>query len=172
MPRLPLAKAAGCRFYLQGQNEIAILLQSCCEKTPGCRRGTEPFDRISGMSPTVLLVIYCLAIPLGSLAGGWIPLVVRLTHTRLQLAMSFVSGAMLGVGLLHLLPHAYFEFGAIYPPVWWLTAGFCSCSSSSACFISTTTMRRLTWPPRRPRTLTNTPRTHITLMGSITASGG
>ncbi|HVW37105.1 MAG TPA: ZIP family metal transporter [Pirellulales bacterium] len=76
------------------------------------------------MSPTVLLIIYCLAIPLGSLAGGWIPLVVRLTHTRLQLAMSFVSGAMLGVGLLHLLPHAYFEFGAIYPPVWWLTAGF------------------------------------------------
>ncbi|HUY87187.1 MAG TPA: ZIP family metal transporter [Pirellulales bacterium] len=76
------------------------------------------------MSPTVLLVFYCLAIPLGSLAGGWIPLVVRLTHTRLQLAMSFVSGAMLGVGLLHLLPHSYFEFGAIYPPVWWLTGGF------------------------------------------------
>ena len=76
------------------------------------------------MSPTALLVIYCVAIPLGSLAGGLIPLVVRLTHTRLQLAMSFVSGAMLGVGLLHLLPHAYFEFEAIYPPVWWLTAGF------------------------------------------------
>ena len=76
------------------------------------------------MSPTALLVVYCLLILLGSLAGGLIPLVVRLTHTRLQLAMSFVSGAMLGVGLLHLLPHSYFEFGEIYPPVWWLLAGF------------------------------------------------
>ncbi len=76
------------------------------------------------MSPTALLVVYCLLILLGSLAGGLIPLVIRLTHTRLQLAMSFVSGAMLGVGLLHLLPHSYFEFGGIYPPVWWLLAGF------------------------------------------------
>ncbi len=76
------------------------------------------------MSPVALLIVYCLLLALGSLAGGLIPLVIRLTHTRLQLAMSFVSGAMLGVGLLHLLPHAYFEFGEIYPPVWWLMAGF------------------------------------------------
>lgn len=76
------------------------------------------------MSPTKLLIVYCLLILLASLAGGLIPLLIRLTHTRLQLAMSFVSGAMLGVGLLHLLPHSYFEFGAIYPPVWWLTGGF------------------------------------------------
>ncbi|HUY31919.1 MAG TPA: ZIP family metal transporter [Pirellulales bacterium] len=76
------------------------------------------------MSPTVLLIVYCLLILVGSLAGGWIPHMIRLTHTRMQLAISFIGGAMLGVGLLHLLPHAYFEFHDIYPPVWWLMAGF------------------------------------------------
>src|SRR6185437_1877393 len=76
------------------------------------------------MPTTTLLIVYCLLILLASLAGGLIPLAIRLTHTRLQLAMSFVSGAMLGVSLLHLLPHAYFEFGEIYAPVWWLTGGF------------------------------------------------
>ncbi|MBI2825712.1 MAG: ZIP family metal transporter [Planctomycetia bacterium] len=76
------------------------------------------------MSQTVLLIVYCLVIAAASLAGGWLPMLLRLSHTRLQLAMSFVGGAMLGVGLLHLLPHAYLELGAIYPCVWWLLAGF------------------------------------------------
>ena len=82
------------------------------------------------MPSTALLIVYCSLILCGSLAGGWIPHLIRLTHTRLQLMMSFIGGAMLGVGLLHLLPHAYFEFhdpaniDAIYPPVWWLMAGF------------------------------------------------
>ena len=57
----------------------------------------------------MLLLIYCLLIVLASLAGGWIPLVVRLTHQRLEMAISFVSGAMLGVALLHLLPHAWMQ---------------------------------------------------------------
>ncbi len=57
----------------------------------------------------MLLLIYCLLIVLASLAGGWIPLLVRLTHQRLELAISFVSGAMLGVALLHLLPHAWMQ---------------------------------------------------------------
>ena len=76
------------------------------------------------MSALVLLTAYCSLILLASLAGGWLPLVFRLTHVWLQVAMSFVGGAMLGVGLLHLLPHAYFEFDEIYPPVIWLLVGF------------------------------------------------
>jgi len=76
------------------------------------------------MPPLPLLVFYCIVLMLGSLVGGWIPHVVRLTHTKMQLAMSFIGGAMLGVGLLHLLPHAYFEFGAIYPTVCWMLGGF------------------------------------------------
>ncbi|MEX2119048.1 MAG: ZIP family metal transporter [Pirellulales bacterium] len=75
-------------------------------------------------SPLLLLGVYCLLILLGSLAGGWIPLWVRLTHTRLQLAMSFVGGAMLGVGLLHLLPHAFYASGSIRQCVWGLCGGF------------------------------------------------
>lgn len=72
-----------------------------------------------------LLSIYCAAVFVASLAGGWLPFFLRLTHVRLQLAMSFVGGAMLGVGVLHLLPHAYFAFGhEIYPPVAWLLGGF------------------------------------------------
>jgi len=72
----------------------------------------------------VLLMIYCLAIAAAALLGGWLPMLLRLTHTRLQLAMSFIGGTMLGVGILHLLPHAYLELHEIYPCVWWLLAGF------------------------------------------------
>lgn len=76
------------------------------------------------MSAVFLLIAYCSLILLASLAGGWLPLLFRLTHVWLQVAMSFIGGAMLGVGLLHLLPHAYFAIGEIYPPVIWLLVGF------------------------------------------------
>jgi zinc and cadmium transporter len=58
------------------------------------------------MPPWALLVVYCVLILFASLAGGWIPLIIRLTHRRMQIAVSLVAGVMLGVGLLHLLPHA------------------------------------------------------------------
>jgi zinc and cadmium transporter len=58
------------------------------------------------MSPLLLLTIYCAAIVLSSLLGGFLPHLIRLTHVRLQLMMSFVGGAMLGVGWLNMLPHA------------------------------------------------------------------
>lgn len=67
---------------------------------------------------------YCVLIAAASLVGGWLPLVVRLTHRRMQLALSFVAGAMLGVGLLHLLPHAYFELRSIDAAVACLLGGF------------------------------------------------
>ena len=73
---------------------------------------------------SMLLLIYCLLIVLASLAGGWIPLLVRLTHQRLELAISFVSGAMLGVALLHLLPHAWMQRAA------WLSQSTTSTTSS------------------------------------------
>ena len=50
--------------------------------------------------------IYCILIAIASVVGGFIPLVFRLTHLRVQIALSFVSGVLLGVGLLHMLPHA------------------------------------------------------------------
>lgn len=57
----------------------------------------------------VLLAAYCFCILLASLAGGWLPMLVRLTHTRVQLLMSFVGGFMLAIAILHLIPHAIAE---------------------------------------------------------------
>ena len=73
---------------------------------------------------TTVLVVYCALILLASLAGGWIPQLFRLTHVRLQVATSLVAGLMLGVGLLHLLPHAWHELGSIDRAVQWMLAGF------------------------------------------------
>ena len=52
------------------------------------------------------LIIYCIAILAVSLLGGWLPIWVKLSHKRLEIATSFVAGMMLGMGLLHMLPHA------------------------------------------------------------------
>ncbi len=72
-----------------------------------------------------LLLVYCVLILLASLAGGWIPLLVRLTHRRMQLAVSLVAGVMLGVGLLHLLPHALLEApGRLDTVFLWVLVGF------------------------------------------------
>ncbi len=76
------------------------------------------------MTTEALILIYCVAILLASLAGGWIPLMVRLAHTRLEVALSFISGLMLGVGFLHLLSHAFFELGSIDRGIHWLLGGF------------------------------------------------
>jgi zinc and cadmium transporter len=58
------------------------------------------------MQPGVLIAVYCALIVVASLAGGWLPSVMRLTHLRMQIMMSLVSGMMIGVAVLHLLPHA------------------------------------------------------------------
>lgn len=71
-----------------------------------------------------LLVVYCAFVLIASLAGGWLPLIVRLTHTRLQLAISFVAGLMLGIALLHFLPHAAAELRSLDRAVAWVLGGF------------------------------------------------
>jgi len=63
------------------------------------------------MAPSSLLVLYCFAIAGVSLAGGWLPTRLRLTHLQMQVVMSLVAGMMLGVALLHLLPHAAEHLG-------------------------------------------------------------
>jgi zinc and cadmium transporter len=71
-----------------------------------------------------------LFIVLASLVGGWLPQWLRLTHGRMQTAISFVAGVVLGIGLLHLLPHGFYQWfevdaeGAIDRSVWWLLIGF------------------------------------------------
>ncbi len=55
--------------------------------------------------PTVL-ILYCAAIVGASLLGGVLPLATVLTHTRLQVYLSFAAGAMLGAAFFHMLPEA------------------------------------------------------------------
>lgn len=76
------------------------------------------------MSLIPLLTFYCLLILSASLAGGFLPSWLRLTHTRMQLATSFVAGLMLGVGVLHLLPHAWHQMASVDRAAYWLLAGF------------------------------------------------
>jgi zinc and cadmium transporter len=71
-----------------------------------------------------LLVIYCALVLLASLAGGWLPLLIRLTHTRLQMAISFVAGLMLGIALLHFLPDAAEQLRSLDRTVAWVLGGF------------------------------------------------
>lgn len=54
----------------------------------------------------VTLGYYCLAILFASVFGGMLPEWLRLTHRRMEMAVSLVAGVMLGVAVLHLLPHA------------------------------------------------------------------
>lgn len=58
------------------------------------------------MSTFFLLLVYGAALVVFSLAGGALTQRVTMTHTRTQLAMSLVSGLMLGIAFFHLLPHA------------------------------------------------------------------
>lgn len=76
------------------------------------------------LTPAGLAAIYCVPIVLACLIGGWLPGALKLTHTRMQAAVSFVAGVILGVGLLHLLPHGFFELGSIDAIMGWVTVGF------------------------------------------------
>ncbi|MCA9207279.1 MAG: ZIP family metal transporter [Planctomycetales bacterium] len=60
-----------------------------------------------------LVAVYSVLLCLASLLGGWLPSMIRMTHTRMQLSLSFVGGLMLGVAVLHLLPHGAVEAGSL-----------------------------------------------------------
>lgn len=72
------------------------------------------------------LKIVLLAAPvlfLASWAGGRLQSLLASTHLRAQTMLSFVGGLMLGMGLLHLLPHAVIELGSLDHAVWATLAG-------------------------------------------------
>ena len=82
------------------------------------------------MDLLLLLTAYSVALVAASLLGGWLPRLMRMTHVRVQVAMSFVAGLMLGVALCHLLPHALVHLqsnGGLVPAiervVLWAMAG-------------------------------------------------
>jgi zinc and cadmium transporter len=79
---------------------------------------------MSTLTPGCLLAVYCALVLLASLAGGWLLLLIHLTHTRLQMAVSFVAGLMLGIALLHFLPDAEEQLHSLNRTVDWLLGGF------------------------------------------------
>src|SRR5688572_9651001 len=62
--------------------------------------------------PIVLLTYYCVLILVASILGGMIPVWFQLTHRWMQFAVSFVAGVMLGIAVMHMLPHAIEEAAA------------------------------------------------------------
>ena len=76
------------------------------------------------LSPAWLLFIYCVLVIVASLAGGWLLLLIHLNHTRLQMAVSFVAGLMLGIALLHFLPDASEHLKSLDKTVEWMLGGF------------------------------------------------
>jgi zinc and cadmium transporter len=61
------------------------------------------------MKIILLLTFYCVCIFVASLGGGALPWLMRFSHRQMQHLMSFVGGLMLGVAVLHLLPHGVHE---------------------------------------------------------------
>ena len=76
------------------------------------------------ISPNGLLAIYCGLLLLASLAGGWLLLMMHPTHARLQVAISFVAGLMLGIALLHFLPDAAEQLKSVDQTAWGVLGGF------------------------------------------------
>ena len=65
------------------------------------------------MLPTILLWVYCGCIITVSLLGGALPNWIKLTHRRMQFVMSGVGGLMLGVAILHMIPHSVHAVGSV-----------------------------------------------------------
>ncbi len=78
----------------------------------------------AAISPVWLLVIYCAIELLASLAGGWLMLMMHLTHRRLQMGISFVAGLMLGVALLDFLPDGAEQLHSVNRTAAWALGGF------------------------------------------------
>lgn len=77
----------------------------------------------NGDMSALLLLLYCLLVVAASLAGGAMPSLLKLSHTALQVLMSGVGGFMIGVAVLHLLPHAYGELRSIDSAALWMLIG-------------------------------------------------
>lgn len=75
------------------------------------------------MTGASLLVLYGSALFAASLLGSGLPRLVVMTHTRTQMVLSLISGLMLGVALLHLIPHSFAAATGIDTVMLWTLAG-------------------------------------------------
>jgi zinc and cadmium transporter len=67
------------------------------------------------------LAVYSLAILCISLFGGSVPLLGRVSHSRLQFYLSASAGVMLGASFFHVMPDAMELSGASFG--WWMSLG-------------------------------------------------
>ncbi|MDE0628148.1 MAG: hypothetical protein OXH99_17275 [Bryobacterales bacterium] len=78
------------------------------------------------LHPLLLLACYAIAIVGAALFGIWAHSVLSLSHTRMQMVMSFVAGLILGVALYHLIPHSVDQIqdpDAVGVATWWMIIG-------------------------------------------------
>jgi zinc and cadmium transporter len=75
------------------------------------------------MFSAALLTTYCLLVVAASLVGGALPSLFKLSHTSLQVLMSGVGGFMIGVAVLHLLPHGFAELRSMDTAALWMLIG-------------------------------------------------
>ncbi len=72
-----------------------------------------------------LLASYLFLIAIAAFAGGVSVSFLTLGHRRLQVFLSFTGGVLLGVGLLHMIPHAFLELdNRIDQTMNWVLLGF------------------------------------------------
>jgi zinc and cadmium transporter len=83
-----------------------------------------------------LLFAYSVAVVLASVLGGLLPEWIRLTHTRMQLMISFVGGVMLGIAVFHMIPHALAALGvkSIDQVMWGVVLGMLATFFLLRCF--------------------------------------
>lgn len=76
-------------------------------------------------TPDVGLAMSLLLIAAASIAGGTSAALLTIGHRRMQVLLSLTGGVMLGVGILHLLPHAFFQLDHdIDRTAFWVLVGF------------------------------------------------
>jgi zinc and cadmium transporter len=73
------------------------------------------------MSQFEWLAVYSAAVVLVSLLGGSVPLLKRVTHSRLQMYLSLSAGVMLGASFFHVMPEAMEKAGPWFG--WWMALG-------------------------------------------------
>jgi zinc and cadmium transporter len=76
-------------------------------------------------TPDIGLLMSLVLIAAASIAGGSSAALLTIGHRRMQVLLSLTGGVMLGVGILHLLPHAFFQLDHdIDRTAFWLLVGF------------------------------------------------
>ncbi|MFM8805094.1 MAG: ZIP family metal transporter [Planctomycetia bacterium] len=79
----------------------------------------------SGPLPFLTLALQLAVVSAAAYAGGSSLSFLSMGHRRMQVLLSLTGGVLLGVGLLHLLPHAFLQLDRqIDTTMLWVLAGF------------------------------------------------